>query len=173
MPSKYTVLDHYQPPRKMPFKWCFACQPLPAVWSLIYITCSAWSDYLLLYAYMYLYHHSLRHTSYSAVNARLFLLSSSISIIISYYLNKYYDNMFCMRVKLYFEYACPIILWNWISGFDIHYYQLPLILTVLLPLPGKHGLSHGMCLYQVMMTLHILNDVANDAESTRKSNITS
>ena len=29
------------------------------------------------------------------------------------------------------------------------------------------------CLYQVMMTLHFLNDVANDAESTQKSKITS
>ena len=29
------------------------------------------------------------------------------------------------------------------------------------------------CLYQVMMTLHLLNDVANDAESTQKSKITS
>ena len=28
-------------------------------------------------------------------------------------------------------------------------------------------LSHGMCLYQVMMMLHFLNDVANDAESTK------
>ena len=26
--------------------------------------------------------------------------------------------------------------------------------------------NHGMCLYQVMMTLHFLNDVAYDAEST-------
>ena len=33
-------------------------------------------------------------------------------------------------------------------------------------LPDKHGLTHGMCLYQVMMTLHFLKDVANDAEST-------
>ena len=40
-------------------------------------------------------------------------------------------------------------------------------------LPGKHCLSHGMCLYQVMMILHFLNDVANDAESTQKSKITS
>ena len=31
----------------------------------------------------------------------------------------------------------------------------------------------GMCIYQDMMTLHFLNDVANDAESTQKSNITS
>ena len=29
------------------------------------------------------------------------------------------------------------------------------------------------CLYQVMMTLHFLNGVANDAESTQKSKITS
>ena len=34
-------------------------------------------------------------------------------------------------------------------------------------LPTKHGLSHGMCLYQVMMTLHFLNDVANDAEQIK------
>ena len=32
--------------------------------------------------------------------------------------------------------------------------------------------SRGMCLYQVMMTLYFLNDVANDAESTQKSIIT-
>ena len=54
-----------------------------------------------------------------------------------------------------------------------HVYQLPPILTALLALPDKHCLSHGMCLYQVMMTLHFLNDVANDAESTQKSKITS
>ena len=36
--------------------------------------------------------------------------------------------------------------------------------------PKNSGLAEtlGMCLYQVMMTLHILNDVANDAESTQK-----
>ena len=34
-------------------------------------------------------------------------------------------------------------------------------------LTDKHCLSHGMCLYQVMMTLHFLNDVVNDAESTQ------
>ena len=27
--------------------------------------------------------------------------------------------------------------------------------------------NHGMCLYQVMMTLHFLNDFAYDAESTQ------
>ena len=45
-------------------------------------------------------------------------------------------------------------------------HQLPLMLTILLP--DKHGLFHGMNLYQVMMTLHFLNEVANDAESTQK-----
>ena len=37
-------------------------------------------------------------------------------------------------------------------------------------LPVKRCLSHGMCLYQVIMTLHFLNDIANDAESTQKMN---
>ena len=32
----------------------------------------------------------------------------------------------------------------------------------------KRCLSHGVCLYQVMMTFHFLNDVANDAESTQQ-----
>ena len=40
--------------------------------------------------------------------------------------------------------------------------QLPLIL------PDKRCLSHGMCLYQIMMTLHFLSDVASDTESTQK-----
>ena len=35
-------------------------------------------------------------------------------------------------------------------------------------LPDIHGLSRGMYLYQVMITLHFLNDVAYDAESTQK-----
>ena len=35
-------------------------------------------------------------------------------------------------------------------------------------LPDKRCLSHGMNLYQVMMTLHFLNDVANDAESIER-----
>ena len=59
----------------------------------------------------------------------------------------------------------------------IHFYQLPGILTgiltALLQLPDKRCLSHGMYLYQVMMTLHFSNDAANDAESTQKSKITS
>ena len=39
-------------------------------------------------------------------------------------------------------------------------------------LPGKCCLSHDMCIYQVMMTLHYLNDIANDAKSTQKSIVT-
>ena len=38
-------------------------------------------------------------------------------------------------------------------------------------LPDKCCLSQGMNLYQVMMTLHFLNNVANEAESTQKSKI--
>ena len=54
------------------------------------------------------------------------------------------------------------------------FYQSPLILTELF----QHNLinvSYLMAcyLYQVMMTLHFLNGVANDAESTYKSKITS
>ena len=47
-------------------------------------------------------------------------------------------------------------------------YQLTLILTAFCTLPDKRCLSHGMCLYQVMMMSHVLNDVANDAGSTQK-----
>ena len=48
-------------------------------------------------------------------------------------------------------------------------YQSPLILTELF----QHDLINvsyltACYLYQVMMTLHFLNDVANDAESTQK-----
>ena len=54
------------------------------------------------------------------------------------------------------------------------FYQSPLILTELF----QHNLinvSYLMAcyLYEVMMTLHFLNDVANDAESTQKTKITS
>ena len=54
------------------------------------------------------------------------------------------------------------------------FYQSPLILTELF----QHNLINvsyltACYLYQVMMTLHFLNDVANDAESTQKSTIAS
>ena len=37
-----------------------------------------------------------------------------------------------------------------------------------LALPDKRCLSHGLCLYEVVMTLYFLNDIVNDAESTQK-----
>ena len=51
-------------------------------------------------------------------------------------------------------------------------YQSPLILTELF----QHNLIHvsyltACYLYQVMMTLHFLNDVANDVESTQKQKL--
>ena len=56
----------------------------------------------------------------------------------------------------------------------IKIYQSPLTLTELF----QHSLINvsyltACYLYQVMMTLHFLNDVANDAESIQKSKITS
>ena len=49
------------------------------------------------------------------------------------------------------------------------------IFSTLVPrlLLDKRCLSHGMCFYQVIITLHFLNDVVNDAESTQKSKNTS
>ena len=57
---------------------------------------------------------------------------------------------------------------------NIHVYQSPLILTELF----QHDLINvsyvtACYLYQVMMTLHFLNDVTNDTESTQKSKYTS
>ena len=58
------------------------------------------------------------------------------------------------------------------SGSEIQLYQSPLTLTVLF----QHDLINvsyltACYLYQVMMTLHFLNDVAYDAESTKTSKI--
>ena len=54
-------------------------------------------------------------------------------------------------------------------GTDLNIYQSPLILTELF----QHNLINvsyltACYLHQVMMTLHFLNDVANDTESTQK-----
>ena len=46
--------------------------------------------------------------------------------------------------------------------------QLPLILTAACTLPDNRCHSHGMCHYQVIMTLQFLNDVAKDTESIQK-----
>ena len=61
-----------------------------------------------------------------------------------------------------------------VSRAAISIYQSPIILTELF----QHNLINvsyltACYLYQVMMTLHFLNDVANDAESTQKSKIKS
>ena len=51
----------------------------------------------------------------------------------------------------------------------IHVYQSPLILTELFQRNLINVSYLTACyLYQVMMTLHFLNDVASDAESTQK-----
>ena len=63
---------------------------------------------------------------------------------------------------------------NYLVSCCILYYQSPPILTALF----QHNLINvsyltACYLYQVMMMLHFLYDVANDAESTQKSEITS
>ena len=56
-----------------------------------------------------------------------------------------------------------------------HFYQteLPLILTALLQADLINVSYLTACLYQVMMMLHFLNDITNDAESQQKSIIMS
>ena len=62
----------------------------------------------------------------------------------------------------------PVTVWQ------IVYYQLPHIYCIVAHWPDNKGwLSLDMCLYQVMMTFHFLNEGANDAEWTQKSIITS
>ena len=61
------------------------------------------------------------------------------------------------------------LLYSLIVRHWVGLYQSPLILTELI----QHNLINvsyltACYLYQVMMTLHFLNDVANDAESTQK-----
>ena len=61
-----------------------------------------------------------------------------------------------------------------VSTCNTSIYQSPLILTELF----QHNLINmsyltACYLYQVMVTLHFLNDVDNDAESAQKSKITS
>ena len=57
---------------------------------------------------------------------------------------------------------------------SIQIYQSPLVLTELFQYNLINVSYFTACyLYQVMMTLHFLNDVANDTESTQKSKITS
>ena len=75
---------------------------------------------------------------------------------------KYSYQLNCCNVKLVFLYL----------GIDKMIYQSSLILTELF----QHDLINvsyltACYLYQVMMTLQFLNDVAYDAESTQKSKL--
>ena len=81
---------------------------------------------------------------------------------------------------MYCYYTCSVVLPRGAMGRSAVcdcgtcIYQSPLILTALF----QHDLINvsyltACYLYQVMMTLHFLYDVANDAESTQKSKITS
>ena len=70
--------------------------------------------------------------------------------------------------------CCVTSLDLYMLGHVFGFYQSPLILTE----SFQHNLINlsyltACYLYQVMMTLHFLNDIANDAESTQKSTITS
>ena len=72
-----------------------------------------------------------------------------------------------------FHDLCPLSYFDHHHHYT-HHYQSPLILTELF----EHNLINvsyltACYLYQVMMTLHFLNDVANDTESTQKSKFTS
>ena len=55
---------------------------------------------------------------------------------------------------------------------DHGFYQLHIILTALIHV-DLINVASCMCFYQVIMTLHFLNDVINDVESTQKMIITS
>ena len=76
--------------------------------------------------------------------------------------SKYLQNKFGIH---WIQVREDTIIFNLIS---YHSYSLQCCM-----LPEKRYLSQGMCLYQVMMTLLFLNDIANDAESTQNSKITS
>ena len=72
-------------------------------------------------------------------------------------------------VVLQVDFTVFIFHFNYFITVYIPLYQSPLILTELF----QHNLINvsyltACYLYQVMMTLHFLNDVANDAESTQK-----
>ena len=68
---------------------------------------------------------------------------------------------------------CDRFLKDWLKSLDNFIYQLPLTSTSFIAAGCLMNMSislHG--LYQVMMTLHFLNNVANDAQSAQKSKLT-
>ena len=73
------------------------------------------------------------------------------------------------RQKIHYFFHLFTICEKMLQMSYINIYQSPLILTELF----QHNLMNvsyltACYLYQVMMTLNFLNDVANDAESTQK-----
>ena len=75
----------------------------------------------------------------------------------------------CRESEIHVVAYCGYVLLYYVSRVRTAFYQSPLILTELF----QHNLINvsyltACYLYQVMMTLHFLNDVANDAESTQK-----
>ena len=76
-------------------------------------------------------------------------------------------HMFCLILNVFYH-DVFIIKLN-----PCHAEYLYLSVTSHINCIGACCVSLSMCLYQVMMTLHFLNEVANDAESTTKSKITS
>ena len=60
-----------------------------------------------------------------------------------------------------------------LSDIDIYFLSVTSHIDCIVTLCDKSCLSHGLCLYQVMMTLHFLNDVANDTDWSQTSNIKS
>ena len=82
-------------------------------------------------------------------------------------------KIFSLHTDIHGKYSSEVP-WRHHRQNTITDYQSPLILTGLF----QHKLINvsyltACYLYQVMMTLHFLNDVANDAESTHTSKITS
>ena len=80
--------------------------------------------------------------------------------------SQHFDFQIALTFLFYTEFLLSLLQVAWVNkGF----YQSPLILTELF----QHNLIKvsyltACYLYQVMMTLHFLNDVAYDAESTQK-----
>ena len=106
----------------------------------------------LLLIYTYLFHppyncHAHFVMFFSNVSSHLTIETPTLFTLTVYILHKYQIN------------------WLFISYLSHHLHCCTL--------PDKRCLSHGMCLCQVVMTLHFSNDVANDAESAHKSKITS
>ena len=71
-------------------------------------------------------------------------------------------NRDCLLSQQSIKTSFIILILNLIVTSHIHY----------IVLSDEHVLSHSMCHRQVIMTLHFLNGVVNDVESTRKLTIT-